>query len=49
MSASLEVGRADSKSKALQFPETWKYYCDMVGSFTIHVSQKLFSGSFFLT
>lgn len=47
MSASQEIGRADSKGKAEQFPRTWKYCCDMVGSFTIPVLQQLFSGIFF--
>lgn len=46
MSASHEIGGADSKGKAEQFPRTWKYCCDMVGSFTIPVLQQLFSGTF---
>lgn len=49
MSASHEVGRADSKGKAMQFPKMWRYCCDMAGSFTIPVLQKLFPGTFFLT
>lgn len=47
MSASHEIDRANSKGKAEQFPRTWKYCCDMVGSFTISVLQQLFSGIFF--
>lgn len=46
MSASHEGRRAESKGKAVRFPEMWRYCCDVAGSSTIPILQKLFSGSF---